>query len=151
MFGDRSRGFQHNCMDSQVFVFEVVGLHAGADVTDRNARVRRSDRVAFSVPYARMSRELRRVALQGGTIVDIYPLNSPQAYDESAGEPLDWWIQVSMQSPSSVMYFGPFDTHKEAESKLAGYVEDLLQEGATDMVVDIQRCHPETLTASDVA
>lgn len=134
-----------------MFVFEVIGLGAGADVTDPKTHVRRSGRIAFSVPYARMSRAIRKVALQGGKIVDIYPLNALRDFDESAGEKLDWWIQVSMQSPASIMYFGPFDTYSEAESKLAGYVEDLLQEGATDMVIDIQRCHPEALTISEVA
>ncbi|MEO0854381.1 MAG: DUF1816 domain-containing protein [Cyanobacteria bacterium J06648_11] len=83
--------------------------------------------------------------------MDIYPLNLFGTHDAPDDEQLAWWIQVSMHSPASVMYFGPFDTYREAESQLAGYVDDLQQEGATELVADIQRCHSESLTFGDVA
>lgn len=60
-----------------------------------------------------------------------------------------WWVEIVTHSPHCTYYFGPFLSSKEAEAAKAGYVEDLEQEGATGIDVQIKRCKPENLTISD--
>lgn len=74
-----------------------------------------------------------------------------QSKSTSPEQELHWWIEVSMQNPESQMCFGPYETYREAELDLAGFVEDLSEEGVTNMVVTIQRCRLQSLTLVDVA
>lgn len=60
---------------------------------------------------------------------------------------LAWWIEVLTDNPSCVYYFGPFVNRQEAKSHLGGYLEDLQQENAQILVVDIKQDQPEILTA----
>lgn len=60
-----------------------------------------------------------------------------------------WWVEIVTHSPHCTYYFGPFLSSKEAEAAKAGYVEDLEQEGATGIDVQIKRCKPENLTISE--
>jgi hypothetical protein len=57
-----------------------------------------------------------------------------------------WWIKVVTQSPACTYYFGPFDSLTEAESRQPEYIEDIKQEGAAEIISQIQRCQPEQLT-----
>lgn len=57
-----------------------------------------------------------------------------------------WWVKVVVQSPACTYYFGPFDSFKEAQSQQSGYIQDLKEEGATEVVSQIQQCQPEQLT-----
>lgn len=57
-----------------------------------------------------------------------------------------FWVKIETQKPSCTYYFGPFVTVKEAKSAQVGYLEDLNQEGAFGITVDIQRCKPTELT-----
>lgn len=59
---------------------------------------------------------------------------------------LAWWVEVVTESPYCTYYFGPFATAQEAEASCSGYVEDLEQEGARGIRVDIKRCKPMMLT-----
>ena len=56
------------------------------------------------------------------------------------------WVKIETQKPSCTYYFGPFLSVQEAESAQVGYLEDLNQEGASEITVDIQRCKPTELT-----
>lgn len=60
-----------------------------------------------------------------------------------------WWVEIVTHNPRCTYYFGPFLSSKEAEAAKAGYIEDLEQEGATGIDVQIKRCKPERLTISD--
>lgn len=57
-----------------------------------------------------------------------------------------YWIEIKTNNPLCTYYFGPFISRKEANSSKAGYIEDLNEEGATEIKVAIQRCKPKELT-----
>ncbi|MGB3294962.1 MAG: DUF1816 domain-containing protein [Phormidesmis sp.] len=57
-----------------------------------------------------------------------------------------WWIKVETQLPDCTYYFGPFASRQEAAVLQAGYVEDLVQEGAQNIRHAIEKVRPEALT-----
>ena len=57
-----------------------------------------------------------------------------------------WWIKVSTQAPNCLYYFGPFDSKEEAQALQSSYVKDLLDEGAKDIHLVIEKAGPEQLT-----
>ena len=59
---------------------------------------------------------------------------------------LAFWVKVETEIPSCTYYFGPFVSQLDAEVDRSGYVEDLKQEGAQGITVNIQRCKPTELT-----
>jgi hypothetical protein len=59
---------------------------------------------------------------------------------------LFWWVEINTLIPLCTYYFGPFDSRKEAQDSRTGYVEDLHQEGARDIVALVKQCQPEGLT-----
>lgn len=61
----------------------------------------------------------------------------------------DWWAEITTAEPRCTYYFGPFDTADEAEKARPGYVEDLENEGAKGIRVEIKRCSPTVLTIFD--
>ncbi|KAM3115501.1 DUF1816 domain-containing protein [Phormidesmis sp. 146-33] len=62
---------------------------------------------------------------------------------------LAWWVEITTDSPRCVYYFGPFPNSKIAKESQAGYVEDLDQEGAQNIIVKVKRCKPKNLTIYD--
>jgi Domain of unknown function (DUF1816) len=62
---------------------------------------------------------------------------------------LAWWVEVTTDSPRCVYYFGPFSNSKTARESQSGYVEDLEQEGAQNIVINVKRCKPKNLTIYD--
>lgn len=56
------------------------------------------------------------------------------------------WVQIITINPSCTYYFGPFLTVKEAKLAQWGYIDDLLEEGAEILSVDIKKCKPIELT-----
>ena len=63
-------------------------------------------------------------------------------------EPLEfaWWVEIFTKQPCCTYYFGPFVSAKEAEQTQSGYIEDLVQEKAQGIIVQIQLCEPLDLT-----
>jgi hypothetical protein len=59
---------------------------------------------------------------------------------------LAWWVEISTEGPNCLYYFGPFESAEVAEAHHAGYVEDLTNEGAYNIVVQVKRCKPKELT-----
>ncbi len=57
-----------------------------------------------------------------------------------------WWVKIDTRSPDCTYYFGPFDSSQEAHAHQSGYEEDLLKEGAKDVVTTIKKCNPGELT-----
>jgi hypothetical protein len=62
---------------------------------------------------------------------------------------LAWWVEVTTENPVCTYYFGPFASDAIAQEHQAGYVEDLEQEGAQNIVATIKRCKPSQLTIPD--
>jgi hypothetical protein len=62
---------------------------------------------------------------------------------------LAWWVEVTTQSPACVYYFGPFNSAKEAEIELPGFLEDLEDEKAQGIQAVVKRCQPSELTVFD--
>lgn len=60
-----------------------------------------------------------------------------------------WWVEIVTEAPRCTYYFGPFSSAKDAEAARGGYVEDLEQEGAQGIKVNVKRCKPTTLTIYD--
>ena len=59
---------------------------------------------------------------------------------------LAWWVEVVTDNPSCTYYFGPFGSDKEAKLYQAGYIEDLEQEEAQIVAIDIKQYKPKDLT-----
>lgn len=61
---------------NRMFVYEVVGLSGNGDGNNLGYPVRSSGSVFITVPYKRMSEEMRKISSMGGRIVSIKPLKS---------------------------------------------------------------------------
>ena len=57
-----------------------------------------------------------------------------------------WWIGILTGNPSYKYYFGDFETYWEARWAVNGYIQDLEEEGAKILDVEIERCQPKHLT-----
>ena len=58
----------------------------------------------------------------------------------------DYWIRINTEYPSCTYYFGPFNNEDEARTLQVGYIEDLVQEGAQNISVKIEKKNPQKLT-----
>lgn len=67
----------------------------------------------------------------------------------SNGLGLAWWVEIVTQNPSCTYYFGPFISSVDATVASEGYVEDLKNEGAQGIVVNVRRCKPYVLTIAE--
>ncbi|MEB3359315.1 MAG: DUF1816 domain-containing protein [Synechococcales bacterium] len=59
---------------------------------------------------------------------------------------LAWWVEIKTDNPRCTYYFGPFSSSEEADAEKPGYIEDLEQEGATNIRVSLMRGKPTVLT-----
>ena len=59
---------------------------------------------------------------------------------------LAWWIEIVTDNPYCRYYFGPFSSEKQAQLSYSGYIEDLKQEKAQILTINIKRCQPKALT-----
>jgi hypothetical protein len=57
-----------------------------------------------------------------------------------------WWVEIVTEEPKCIYYFGSFARANEAKLSLGGYIEDLKEEGAQVIAVDIKRGQPRELT-----
>ena len=62
---------------------------------------------------------------------------------------LAWWVEIVTQNPHCTYYFGPFLNTTDAKSAINGYREDLEQEGAQGIAVNVKRCKPNVLTIAE--
>ncbi len=70
----------------------------------------------------------------------------PKVIPEQNPEPSAWWVRISTTQPEVIYYFGPFDNFEEAKDSQGGYIEDLEQEKAVGISVEILWCSPVNLT-----
>lgn len=57
-----------------------------------------------------------------------------------------WWIKISTKRPSYTYYFGTFSSYWELQRLKDGYIQDLVEEGAKIVDIQIERCQPKQLT-----
>ena len=57
-----------------------------------------------------------------------------------------WWIKITTTIPRCIYFFGPFDSSNEAKQQRFGYIDDLVQEKAFGITVEIKKCNPTFLT-----
>ena len=63
---------------------------------------------------------------------------------------LAYWLEVTTDEPKCIYYFGPFASREEAISAQGGFLQDLADEGAINIKVNLQRrAKPEELTIFD--
>jgi hypothetical protein len=62
-------------------------------------------------------------------------------------EEAPYWLEISTKVPKCTYYFGPFDSPVEAEALQSGYIEDLMEEKAEEIQVELKQCkQPPELT-----
>lgn len=71
----------------------------------------------------------------------IHYLNSPSQKQ--------WWVKILTEKPKCIYYFGPFLSANEAEGSQADYSEDIREEGAEIIDIQIEQCQPQKLTICD--
>lgn len=59
------------------------------------------------------------------------------------------WVEIVTDNPRCTYYFGPFLSVQEAQTAKSGYIEDLENEGASSICVNLKRCKPTNLTIFD--
>ncbi|MBE9067325.1 phycobilisome linker polypeptide [Leptolyngbya cf. ectocarpi LEGE 11479] len=62
--------------DSRMFVYELTGLSENEVTANHQSPIRKSHSQFIQVPFHRMSEEMQRITMLGGTIVNIRPLDS---------------------------------------------------------------------------
>ena len=59
---------------------------------------------------------------------------------------LDWWIKMQTSTPLCTYYFGPFESRLQATYHRQGYIQDLTEEGAGEILTEIKKYQPVVLT-----
>ncbi len=126
--------------DSRLFLLEIAIAPPASP--SQNQFSSRSGKIFLKVPYARMNQEIRNFQRLGAKILSITPTS---VLDPSL-KPLAWWIEIYTDFPRCLYYFGPFNSELEAKTYQGGYIEDLQQEGAEGIVIQIKQCQPTNLT-----
>lgn len=57
-----------------------------------------------------------------------------------------WWVEIRTTMPYCTYFFGPFNSAKEAKQEQTIYIDDLVQEKALGITVEIKQCQPNSLT-----
>lgn len=57
-----------------------------------------------------------------------------------------FWVKIVTGDPQCTYYFGPFFSYQQAIAAQPGYLDDLQEEGAQGIQVQIQRIKPVELT-----
>ena len=56
---------------------------------------------------------------------------------------LAWWAKVEVGAPSVTYWYGPFLTKRGLNENLDNFLNDLSEEGSTDIKHNIFRCNKE--------
>ena len=56
---------------------------------------------------------------------------------------LAWWAKVVTGTPSVIYWYGPFLTKRSLNKNLENFINDLSEEGSTDIKHTIIRCNKE--------
>jgi hypothetical protein len=128
----------------RLFLYEVI-IRQRKNAQSGKIPQRRSGRFFLKAPYSRMQQTMAEISALGGEIVSIKALDrTTQAPDVLLNLP--WWIEIKTTKPRCLYYFGPFESWDEANSHQSGYVEDLRQEEAENISLEIKQFNPKVLT-----
>ncbi|MBR8840605.1 MAG: DUF1816 domain-containing protein [Stigonema ocellatum SAG 48.90 = DSM 106950] len=56
-----------------------------------------------------------------------------------------WWIEIATEKPHCIYYFGPFICPHEAQEAQPGYIQDLEEEKAQGITLNIKQFQPKNL------
>ena len=56
-----------------------------------------------------------------------------------------WWIEIVIDGPVHIYYFGNFDNYQEVEHSKNKYIQDLEKEGAKLVDIRVREHNPEEL------
>ena len=56
---------------------------------------------------------------------------------------LAWWAKINTENPSTTYWYGPFLTKRSLKENLVSFLEDLNNEGSTNIEHSIVRCNKE--------
>jgi hypothetical protein len=59
-----------------------------------------------------------------------------------------WWVEIFTAQPYCIYYFGPFASYQEAQIAITGYRQDLEEEAAQGIQIQVKRCRPQQLTTA---
>jgi Domain of unknown function (DUF1816) len=80
----------------------------------------------------------------------IHAWQGRDLYSDRSERIWGWWIELHTDRPDCLYYFGPFSSAAEAENSVQGYIQDLSDEGAENITVQVKRCKPMQLTSPSV-
>ena len=56
---------------------------------------------------------------------------------------LAWWAKIETNSPIATYWFGPFLTKRSLKKNIIPFIEELVEEGSTDIKQTMMRCKKE--------
>ena len=56
---------------------------------------------------------------------------------------LAWWAKIETENPTATYWYGPFLTKRSLKENLVSFLEDLNNEGSTNIKHSIVRCNKE--------
>ena len=56
---------------------------------------------------------------------------------------LAWWAKIETQDPNVTYWYGPFLTKRNLKENIPSFIEDLSEEGFTNIKHDLVRCKKE--------
>ena len=56
---------------------------------------------------------------------------------------LAWWAKIETDQPSGTYWFGPFMTKRSLKENMSSFINDLCDEGSTDIKHSLIRCKKE--------
>ena len=56
---------------------------------------------------------------------------------------LAWWAKIETQQPTSTYWYGPFITKRSLKQNIDSFINDLNDEGSTDIKHSLVRCKKE--------
>lgn len=68
-------------------------------------------------------------------------------YSDHSQRKWGWWVELHTARPDCLYYFGPFSSAAEAKNSVQGYIQDLSDEGAENITVQVKQCKPSQLTS----
>ena len=132
--------------NNRIFLYEVMINPKMGKPSQIDGLFQRRGKFYLKVPYKRMSQEMQRISRLGGKIVNIMPISALDDFSLEQEETSPWWVEITTTRPHCIYYFGPFETFAEAYGYHGGYVEDLQEEGAQGIIINIKQCQPLVLT-----
>ena len=69
-----------------------------------------------------------------------------EKFQEYKTQKFGWWVKILTNKPNYIYYFGVFDNYQEAESCKKGYIQDLEEEKAEIVDIEIEQCQPKQIT-----